>query len=140
MKRYAIVGGKQIPFSGNKETRSNWGFRSAWGLTMEMTYQEATELFAGEVDWHILEERHNGTEKVDCSEYRIAGPITDNRNGTVTVLIGEKTKTEKLAEQAVKIKDLDVLVNAILALPPGQLKKLLSEDVLSVLRKYGYTE
>jgi hypothetical protein len=39
-----------------------------------------------------------------------------------------------------KADDLDVLVAAILRLPPGQLKKLLTEDVLEVLKKYGYTE
>lgn len=39
-----------------------------------------------------------------------------------------------------KADDLDVLVAAIIQLPPGQLKKLLTEDVLEVLKKYGYTE
>ena len=39
-----------------------------------------------------------------------------------------------------KSADMDVLVTAILALPYGQVKKLLSEDVLAVLAKYGYTE
>lgn len=136
MKRYAMIGGKKIPFAGVKETRSGWGFRNAWGLTMEMSSQEAAELFVDGADWHVLE----GDKEVDCSEFRIAGPITDNRDGTVTVLMGAQTKEEKIAEQTVKIGDFDVLVAAMLALPPGQLKKLLSEDVLTVLRKYGYTE
>ena len=39
-----------------------------------------------------------------------------------------------------KAADMDVLVAAILALPYGQVKKLLSEEVLAVLAKYGYTE
>lgn len=39
-----------------------------------------------------------------------------------------------------KADDLDVLVAAIIKLPPGQLKKLLTEDVRGVLKKYGYTE
>lgn len=38
-----------------------------------------------------------------------------------------------------KADDLDALVTAILKLPYGQLKKVLTEDVLAVLRKYGYT-
>lgn len=45
----------------------------------------------------------------------------------------------KLAEQKKKTADMDILVTALLALPKGQLKKLLSEDVLAVLEKYGYT-
>lgn len=39
-----------------------------------------------------------------------------------------------------KADDLDVLVAAIIKLPPGQLKKLLTEDVRGVLKKYGYME
>lgn len=41
-------------------------------------------------------------------------------------------------ERAEKASDLDVLVREILKLPPGQLKKVLTEPVLQVLAKYGY--
>lgn len=47
---------------------------------------------------------------------------------------------KEAAARQEKADDLDVLVAAILKLPPGQLKKLLTEDVLGVLKKYGYTE
>lgn len=43
-------------------------------------------------------------------------------------------------EKADKATDLDVLVAAIMKLPYGQLKKVLSDDVMAVLEKYGYTE
>lgn len=46
----------------------------------------------------------------------------------------------KRKEQDEKATDVDVLVQAMLKLPPGQLKKLLSDDVLAVLKKYGYEE
>ena len=39
-----------------------------------------------------------------------------------------------------KFSDLGVLVSAILNLPPGQIKHILTEDVLAVLKKHGYTE
>lgn len=39
-----------------------------------------------------------------------------------------------------KATDLDTLVAAIMKLPYGQLKKVLTDDVLAVLAKYGYTE
>lgn len=39
-----------------------------------------------------------------------------------------------------KVSDLDVIVAELLKLPLGQLKKVLTEEVLAVLRKYGYTE
>lgn len=44
------------------------------------------------------------------------------------------------AERKEKAEDMDVVVAALLQLPPGQLKKLLTEDVLAVLAKYGYEE
>lgn len=43
-------------------------------------------------------------------------------------------------ERADKAQDVDVLVSAFLKLPPGQLKKMLTEEVLAVLSKYGYEE
>lgn len=43
-------------------------------------------------------------------------------------------------ERKEKATDLDTLVAAISKLPYGQLKKVLTDDVLAVLAKYGYTE
>lgn len=43
------------------------------------------------------------------------------------------------AERKDKATDLDVLVAAFAKLPPGQLKKVLTDDVLAVLAKYGAT-
>lgn len=36
-----------------------------------------------------------------------------------------------------KSDDLDALVEAIMKLPPGQLKKVLTDDVIAILAKYG---
>ena len=44
------------------------------------------------------------------------------------------------AERAEKATDMDIIVAALLDLPPGQLKKLLTDEVLAVLAKYGYEE
>ena len=46
----------------------------------------------------------------------------------------------EVAARKEKADDLDVLVAAIMQLPYGQLKKVLSDEVLAVLVKYGYTE
>lgn len=43
-------------------------------------------------------------------------------------------------EKADKATDLDILVDEIMKLPYGQLKKVLSDEVVDVLKKYGYTE
>ena len=38
-----------------------------------------------------------------------------------------------------KAGDLDVLVTELVKLPKGQLKKVLTQPVVAVLEKYGYT-
>lgn len=43
------------------------------------------------------------------------------------------------AEKSEKASDLDVIVSAMAKLPPGQLKKVLTDDVIAVLEKYGVT-
>lgn len=45
-----------------------------------------------------------------------------------------------IAEKKDKANDLDIIVEQIMKLPYGQLKKVLAKDVLAVLKKYGYTE
>lgn len=43
------------------------------------------------------------------------------------------------AEKSEKASDLDVIVSAMAKLPPGQLKKVLTDDVIAVLNKYSVT-
>ncbi|MBQ8263976.1 MAG: hypothetical protein IJV74_04000 [Clostridia bacterium] len=47
---------------------------------------------------------------------------------------------ENIAEKKTKASDLDVIVEQIMKLPYGQLKKVLTDEVMAVLAKYGYTE
>ena len=44
---------------------------------------------------------------------------------------------KSIAESKEKASDMDVVVSAIMKLPPGQIKKVLSDEVLEVFRKYG---
>lgn len=48
-----------------------------------------------------------------------------------------KAKVKEIRE---KSTDMDTMVNAIMKLPYGQLKKVLSDEVMAVLEKYGYTQ
>lgn len=50
---------------------------------------------------------------------------------------GAKKRREVIDAQKIKSDDLDVIVSAMMELPPGQLKKVLSEEVIAVLEKYG---
>ena len=47
---------------------------------------------------------------------------------------------KSVREKGEKATDLDILVAEIMKLPYGQLKKVLTTEVLAVLEKYGYTE
>ena len=44
---------------------------------------------------------------------------------------------QSVAKRTEKANDLDIIVAGIMKLPPGQLKKVLSDDVLAVLKKHG---
>ena len=41
-------------------------------------------------------------------------------------------------EKSEKATDLDIIVAELMKLPYGQLKKVLTEEVMAVLKKYGY--
>lgn len=43
----------------------------------------------------------------------------------------------KLDAHKEKASDMDVLISKIMELPPGQLKKVLTDDVVAILGKYG---
>lgn len=46
----------------------------------------------------------------------------------------------RVREHKEKSADMDALVAAIMELPYGQMKKVLTDEVLAVLAKYGYGE
>ena len=90
-----------------------WDNRETKSIKMEMTYAEAVALFIDDCSWNIVQDyvvRHNEVgdngditvvekieaESYDNSEYCIAGPITDNRDGTVVVKMGKYTNEELL--------------------------------------------
>lgn len=54
----------------------------------------------------------------------------------------EKIKVIKsdFAKKKEKATDLDIIVSQIMKLPYGQLKKVLTDEVLAVLEKYGYSD
>jgi len=44
---------------------------------------------------------------------------------------------KSVAEKGEKASDLDIIVAEIMKLPHGQLKKVLTDEVIAVLEKYG---
>lgn len=47
---------------------------------------------------------------------------------------------QSFAEKKEKASDLDIIVSQIMKLPYGQLKKVLTDEVMAVLEKYGYSK
>ena len=83
-----------------------WNDRESKAITIAMDYATALALFVDGLAWSIVMDaeqiQEDGSfiiaqEEYDNSEYDVAGPITDNRNGTVTVKMGKATAQELLA-------------------------------------------
>ena len=87
---------------------SDWNGRNSIAVTLEMTYAEAAEVFVDGLEWSLVQQHGAYADAdgnpvtpdpvvTDYSDYCVAGPITDNRNGTVTVKMGKLTDAEALA-------------------------------------------
>ena len=90
-----------------------WDRRDTKAITLEMTHETAVSLFVDGLAWGIKQvntypvfddkgqptgETKTETQTFDNSDYCVAGSITDNRDGTVTCMMGKKTDLEILQE------------------------------------------
>ena len=96
-----------------------WDNRESKTITMQGTYDEIVELFGDNAPWSIvmketvqkrsedgslvLDEAGNPvteeqTSEWDNSEFSMSGPITDNRDGTVSIKMGKPTDLEDAME------------------------------------------
>lgn len=86
-----------------------WDGRDTKAITLEMTHDQAVSLFVDGLAWGIKQvntypvfdkqgqptgETTTETQTFDNSDYSVAGSITDNRDGTVTVMMGKHTELE----------------------------------------------
>lgn len=67
-----------------------WDGRESKVIVLALSIQEALDLFVNGLQWAIV----YGTQTINQEDYVIAGPITDNRNGTVSVRMGKATAAE----------------------------------------------
>jgi hypothetical protein len=90
-----------------------------------MSYEDAINTFVDNIAWYIVQENEEivevyneetesfmqetviKTEDYDNSEYNIAGSITDNRDGTITVKMGKPTAEEMLSQN---IAETDAMI------------------------------
>jgi hypothetical protein len=90
-----------------------WDRRDTKAITLTMTHDQAVGLFVDGLAWGIKQvntypvfdkqgqptgETTTETQTFDNSDYSVAGSITDNRDGTVTCMMGKKTDLEILQE------------------------------------------
>ena len=72
-----------------------------------MTYEEAMATFVDGLEWSIVHQNDSYTNEkneivtpdpveFDNSDFCVAGPVTDNRDGTMTVKMGKYTTEELL--------------------------------------------
>lgn len=107
---YVKINGTEYPATVNgKLVDRDWDNRDSKAITLEMNYTTAMSLFVDNLAWSIVQrdtypeydENNQPTGKTveqvqefDNSDYCIAGPVTDNRNGTITAKMGRKTELE----------------------------------------------
>lgn len=87
----------------------SWNGRDSKSITLSMDYVTAITTFLDDVQWSILHQPPEyidpetqetvkpDIEEYDNSDYCVAGPITDNRDGTVTVKMGRPLPEETLS-------------------------------------------
>ena len=93
----------------------DWGGRESKAVTLTMTHAAAVQLFVDGLAWSIVQrdtvpvygtdgnptgETEEQVQEWDNADYCVAGPITDNRDGTITAKMGKKTELELAREQA----------------------------------------
>lgn len=98
-----------------KVTDRDWGNRESKAVTLTMTHAAAVQLFVDGLSWSIVQRdtvpvydtdgnptgaTEEQVQEWDNADYAVAGPITDNRDGTITAKMGKKTELELAREQA----------------------------------------
>ena len=90
---YLKANGTEIPAQVcGKQIDRDWDGRASRTVTLTMAYAQAAQLFVDGLNWAIV-------RRGDCSDYCVAGPITDNRDGTLTVKMGQYTQLEKALQE-----------------------------------------
>ena len=81
-----------------KVTDRDWGNRESKAITLTMTHAAAVQLFVDGLRWGIVRreaDADDAAHEQDCSCYCVAGPITDNRDGTLSIKMGSYTQLEQ---------------------------------------------
>lgn len=98
-----IVSGEKYPLIAAQPdgASADWQYRNMYRLLIKMAIEDAKRLFVDNAAWGII---YNGSSEVmDYSDYCVAGVLTDFRDGSVSVLMGQKTEEEKQSQEAERV-------------------------------------
>jgi hypothetical protein len=97
MNTYIEINGLRYPaLITGRISDKDWDGRETKTIDLEMTYAEVLENFVDGVSWNIIHIEEDREEIYDNSDFCISGPITDSRNGTVSIKMGKYTNEELL--------------------------------------------
>lgn len=103
-----------------------WDNRQAMFLTLpNLTVEEAVQIFYDSVPWgiYVVEDPDFFPDRetfISFEEYCKAGPITDLRNDSIMVIMGQLTEIEKLKSEAARMGNSFISENeAFLAYQEG---------------------
>ena len=93
---------KEFPLlSARAATEELKGFRrDVISLTITATYQEAAASFTDGSSFAVVDDSVTPAEEFEYTDHTMAGPITDHRDGTVTVKMGKSNTAEQDALDA----------------------------------------
>lgn len=88
---------KEFPLlSARAATENMKGFRrDVISLTITATYQEAAAAFTDGSTFTVVDDSVTPAEEFEYTDHTMAGPITDHRDGTVTVKMGKANTAEQ---------------------------------------------
>lgn len=88
---------KEFPLlSARAATENMKGFRrDVISLTITATYQEAASAFTDGATFTVIDDSVTPAEEFEYTDHTMAGPITDHRDGTVTVKMGKANTAEQ---------------------------------------------
>lgn len=77
-----------------KEIDRAWDGRASKTITLAMGYAQAAAIFTDGLAWSYEDRADGAARHFDCSDYTVAGDITDHRDGTISVKMGKRTEME----------------------------------------------
>lgn len=112
---YIKTNGTEYPASiAGRMADRDWGGRASKSITLTMTHAAAVQLFVDGLSWSIVQRdtvpvygtdgnptgaTEEQVQEWDNSDFCVAGPIADNRDGTCTCKMGKKTEAELMQER-----------------------------------------